>query len=620
MRIWNKKMKMGLKENSAVKVCFAAAGVLFFLAAGWFLVKQNIFHVQAADRFVYGAGLFVASLLWCFFCFFYAETLWKSVKTLCEPSYRKSNLRTVLFAAIALLGAYYFNSGSNHGHRVATRYSLLCFAVILATYRTKEELLHKRGLAVAGVCAAAFITYAAMGLFEARKRHEFVLSYFVAVCFGVLLFCFLSDLRQKRVRKVSTGYAALLLGFFALLIVFRNTRGWVFTVTIPFTLLYLQNVDETDWQELCKEFCNGVLLSFGAVLAFSLLFRPYHKFFAPRYPMAFFSVATCALYLTVVFLAALFRLLAGAYKGDGWKEQFGNLIVMGTVFCYTVMTVSRTAFLAIAAAAAAAFFSLAAALFAGKIGRLVIAYLAACLSAVMLFPTVYTATRSMPAFVGRPFIMGGEMWEGETIVSGDPIDSKKYMDIERFCAITVDKLFGNLFREAEGEESSKGLMCAPYRLGDTAILPIVLVAHGVTPDTWYNESEGSLSNGRIAIFFAYLERLNLTGHEEMGVATDEMIYPHAHNTFIQTAYDHGIPVGIYFLTLGAVSLTRAICFCVRKKNDIYAALPVMMITAFGMASLTEWTFHPSILLGFTLLFVQGPLLSKLPAGKNGDKG
>lgn len=613
-------MKMGLKERRAAQVFFAAAGVLFFLASGWFLVKQNIFRVEIADRSVYGAGLFVASVLWCFFCFFYAEELWKNLKTLLNPSCRKSNLRTLMFAGIALLGMYYFNSGSNHGHRVATRYSLICFAVILMTYRTKEALLHKRNLAVAVGCAFLFIAYVAMGLLEARKRHEFVLSYFVAVLFCVLLCCFISDIRQKKLRKVSVSYAALLFVFFVLLILFRNTRGWVFTVTVPFTLLYLRDADEADWKELFREFCNGVLLSFGAVLAFSLLFRPYHKLFAPRYPMAFYSVATCSLYLTVVFLVAAFRLLNGFYEERKWKEQFGNLIVMGTVFCYTVMTVSRTAFLAIIAACAAAFFCLAAALFEKRIGRLFLAYIAACVSAVILFPLVYTMTRSIPAFVGHPFIMGGEMWEGETITSEDPVDSEKYMDIRRLRSITVDKLFGGSFHKLFDEEetnsvSGDGISRAPYRVGNTALLPMVLVAHGVTPDTWYNESGGNLSNGRIDIFLAYLERMNLTGHDVMGVETEEMSYPHAHNTFLQTAYDHGVLVGGYFLMLGAVSLIRAICFCVRTKDNIYAVLPLMMITAFGVASLTEWTFHPSILLGFTLLLVQEPLLSKLPERK-----
>lgn len=614
------KMKMGLKEGRAAQVFFAAAGVLFFLASGWFLVKQNIFRVEMADRSVYGAGLFVASVLWCYFCFFYAEELWKNVKALRNLSCRNSNLRTLLFAATALLGMYYFNSGSNHGHRVATRYSLICFAVILMTYRTKEELFHKRNPAIAAGCAVLFITYAATGLLEVRKRHEFVLSYFVAVLFGVLLCCFISDIRQKKLRNVSVSYAALLFGFFVLLILFRNTRGWVFTVTVPFTLLYLRDADEADWKGLFREFCNGVLLSFGAVLAFSLLFRPYHKLFAPRYPMAFYSVATCSLYLTVVFLAAAFRLLDGFYEERKWKEQFGNLIVIGTVFCYTVMTVSRTAFLAIIAACAAAFFCLAAALFERRIGKLFIVYIAACVSAVILFPLVYTMTRSIPALVGHPFIMGGEMWEGETITSEDPIDSEKYMDIRRLRSITVDKLFGDSFDKLFDEEeansvSGDSILRAPYKAGNTALLPMVLVAHGVTPDTWYNESEGNLSNGRIDIFLAYLERMNLTGHDVMGVETETMSYPHAHNTFLQTAYDHGVLVGVYFLVLGAVSLIRAICFCVRTKDNIYAVLPVMMITAFGVAGLTEWTFHPSILLGFTLLLVQGPLLSKLPGKK-----
>lgn len=600
------------------RICVAAAGILFLAVSAWFLIGKNIFRVEAADRCVYGIGILFAAVLWCLFLAFGWESFLAGIKSLLEPSRRAANIRTILFAAICLLGMYYFNSGSNHGHRVATRYILICLAAVLATYYAGKELINRRNLIWAGLCVPAFEAYALLGMVEADKRYEFGLDFIVAVLWGSLVLTFIREIREKKIREVSKGYAVLLLGFFALLVLFSNGRGWTFTVAIPFTLLYLKNLDEAQWKELLVEFCNGVLISFGMILAFSLLFRPYHKYFSPRYPLAFYSVATCSLYLTVVFLTAFIRLIAGSFAGRRIKEQIGNLIVMGTVFCYTVMTVSRTAFLAVGAGCIMAFFCMGISQYKNQCGRLLRSYLAAIVSAAVMFPVVFTITRSIPALVGHPFIMGGELWE-ETITSEDPMYSEKYMTIKRLYSITLEKL-GSTFEKRNVEDVSienvgLELQRAPYRVGETAALPLVLVAHGVTPETWYNESEDSASNGRVEIFIAYLQRMNLTGHDAMGVDTEEMSYPHAHNTYIQTAYDHGVPVGIYFLILGAVSLIRGILYCVRRPKDVYAALPLMMITAFAVAGLTEWTFHPSILLGFALLLVQGPLLFKLPQKK-----
>lgn len=616
-------METSRKKANAVRAILALCGILLLMAAGWLLIGKNIFGVKTADRCVYGAGLLVAAFVWCLFAFFGLERLLEGIRELSKPQYFRSHVRTALFACISLLGMYYFNSGSNHGHRVATRLSLVCFALILATYFVKKELFCKRSLVYTLLCAAAFVCFALLGLIREDRHVEFVLNFGVAVCFGILFLAFARRLwgspagkakEETGYRRLSKSYMALLLGFFVLILLFRNTRGWPFTVAVPFTFLYLLGLSETEWQKLLREFLNGVLWSFGVILTFSLLFRPYQKYFCPRYPLAFYSVATCSLYLAVVFLAAFWRLLECFALRKKGKELFFPLLVIGTVFCYTVMTVSRTAFLAIGAGAAVSVLCMACSQFKGRLTVLLCACGTAVVSALVLFPVIFTATRSIPAFVGHPYIMGGEFWEGETITSEDPVDSEKYMDIERFRTLTVDKLFRSFAGEGEADSGVSLQLEAVIRPGfkTASISPVLLVAHGVTPDTWYNESEGSASNGRVEIFLAYLERLNLTGHEAMGVDTEEMSYAHAHNTFLQTAYDHGLVTGIYFLILGAVSVIRAILYCVRKKNDMYAAIPVMMITAFGMASLTEWTFHPSILLGFTLLLVQGPLLWRLP--------
>ena len=126
------------------------------------------------------------------------------------------------------------------------------------------------------------------------------------------------------------------------------------------------------------------------------------------------------------------------------------------------------------------------------------------------------------------------------------------------------------------------------------------------------QDEGDYSNGRTTIFRSYFEQLNMTGHDEMGaVLPDGEIAVHAHNIYLQVAYDHGIGVGILFVIFGAVSLVYAVIFYVKKKDTITgAALPMVVIFSFAIAGMVEWIFHLSSPSGLVLMLVLAPLLYK----------
>ena len=107
-----------------------------------------------------------------------------------------------------------------------------------------------------------------------------------------------------------------------------------------------------------------------------------------------------------------------------------------------------------------------------------------------------------------------------------------------------------------------------------------------------SDSDSDYSNGRIDIWKAYLKELNMTGHNEMGAtAEDGEVLAHAHNVYIQVAYDHGIPVGILFGLLIVAGIAFSGVYYFRNKELFGAAVPFAVITGFAIAGLTEWNFQ-----------------------------
>ena len=130
------------------------------------------------------------------------------------------------------------------------------------------------------------------------------------------------------------------------------------------------------------------------------------------------------------------------------------------------------------------------------------------------------------------------------------------------------------------------------------------------------EDEDDYTNGRIDIFRSYMEQLNMTGHEEMGaLLKDGSIATHAHNIYLQVAYDHGIPVALLFVLVGTLSFVKAWIYFGKKKDIIaYAALPAVVIASVGAAGMVEWVFHLSHPCGLLLMLVLAPLVFKEEKG------
>jgi len=123
-------------------------------------------------------------------------------------------------------------------------------------------------------------------------------------------------------------------------------------------------------------------------------------------------------------------------------------------------------------------------------------------------------------------------------------------------------------------------------------------------DTIFDTSD--ISNGRFDIYKVYWDNLTWDGHEVMSVDGKIM---HAHNIYLQTAHDNGIAAGIVLVLLNIAAVVTSCIYYRRKRHTmVNASMPLAITTAFLVAGIVEWIFHPCNPFGFVWLLTMAPLL------------
>ena len=562
-------------------------------------------------------------------------------------------LQAAFFAMAIQAGVHYMNGLYEIHHMIAYREMLIYFGLaVIMTYKRKE-LLNWVNLIYLVIAVLAGRSYYQNQLVSPEMvspgTEEGIqvvkLTVWVGIIAGIVLLntvCIIVNMvrrlwagRVERERRFSFWYGAVLTVFFVLLIVFRNTRGWPVYLVCAFGLYYVRVAVWEKRDRLLSNICNGILLHFLVMTGYCLLHRPYMFYRYYRYPFIFHTVTISAVYLSLVVCAALAKLL-GCYRREQklscvWKE----LTVFGISVIYLVFTLSRTGYLAVAAMAFVVIPVVCLSM-KKKVRNLFIVLVMMLFIVLLCFPAVFTAQRIVPAVAAQPETMMIEELPSE-IQHGRDLDSNYYMTIRRFIHVFQSKVLGipdekciNQYKTAKDDKKRD----AEYRMAAGGfITDKMLVASSdfsgneisgqeeetQEEDEQQNEEEQQESdaeaytNGRLDIFKLYYENLNMVGHDDMYITLpDGNLVVHAHNIYLQTAFDHGIPVGIVFILFGFSTLIQSAVYYRRRKNDrLCSVLPLALLILFAVAGLTEWIFHPCHPIAFCLLLMLAPLLSDM---------
>lgn len=559
-----------------------------------------------------------------------------------------NGLQSVFIAGALWACCNYMNGLYEIHHTVAYRQQLIFFALaVIVTYKRKDifNIINLVYLIAAAFFAQRYYHGAMAALTDPEEMEILTvkLTVWAGILAGLVVIGTIRVLVRRQVKGISAAYGILVAVFFAAIMLYRNTRGWPVYLVCAFVLFYVNMAAWEGKASLLRNICNGILLHFSVMVLYCLLHRPYMFFQYYRYPFIFHTVTMSAVYLALVVCAAFVKFLDAYRREQRLAAVYKELILFGVSVVYLLLTLSRTGYLAVMVMAVV---MLPVTCFSMKSRwRSILRGGAMMLLAVFVcFPAVFTAQRAVPAAIARPELHEIEELPVE-IVHGRDMDSEYYITIQRFIQVFQMKVLGipemeslqamDMLTDA-GEECTDGFVRAkdeeillasagntdagvrnmPTDSGIAVEEGVIEIASADTQvqaenqDGVEQEEEDSYTNGRLKIFRLYYNNLNRIGHDDMGIMEPNGHYNvHAHNIYLQVAYDHGIYVGVIFILLGVGTLVQAAVYYHRRKEDrICAALPLALLILFAVAGLTEWIFHPCSSIAFCLLLTMAPLL------------
>ncbi len=406
------------------------------------------------------------------------------------------------------------------------------------------------------------------------------------------------------------------------MVVVQPETTWQLSILLYFAPFYLTNFREKDLNNLYTGLAEGIIIGFLIVQGYALMHRPFDSMNF-RYTGANLNSNINALFYCGVYSAVLCKWYQMKLRRRHILLRIPIILLAGAVVSLTVFTGGRTAL--ITEALITLFFLVFQALARkrGKILEFLLDGVILCGVILLCFEPTFKLVRYLPAMVDEPRYVDGEDIE-KKIQQGDPIDDEKYVEFEEM----LENNFGRMLwflesEEEENEEISKMDFNLLWLLGPA----LKVEASSWEEVYWYPEDTIYMEPGcdsrhpillpeeytdpvkmRMAIWRYYFKELNLIGVREETEGpwiTKSFQAIHAHNFFLQMAYEFGWPVGVLLIFL-SIQLYNKALFGIgeRKSGAWYYRLFVTLCYAivmvfFGILEM-NWVFG---YLSFTMFFL-----------------
>ena len=627
-----------LTVGQVVKFTANPVAVLIFGTLMVMVFPLRIFDLRALDIIFYELGLIITCGIVLYAINHKSVKLQVGISFWQDTELKDRLIYVLMMLAIAFSIWYacdYMNDLYDIFHTLSMRrMTIALLALMLLTFSFKELVTPVNALWFLASLVAGFVYYGrnALGIDEKEyDLHNAALKYLITII--IMAGLVVIDLVKKIIRgeyrkKVRlTPFGITLLALFVSMIIFRNTRTWGIILIAVFTALYLRLLVWKGFRDWYKILSGGLMLNFAMSLLFSLLHRYFSAYVSGRFAFIFHTVTVTAEYLTFMGAAATVMLVIkivafpkNCKVVELFKSAWKEIILFGWIMSYAIFTVSRTAYAAIIVSILAVVL-VTVIRHKGQFIRLVCAMI---VSVLICFPAAFTLQRLIPTIVADPvfydiddtdnLIRGGANWR-----------SSNFMCVERFVNLFASKILGadvgdyrypdDIYNYDENGDPILDIYGYPldeaveeiyYGKGTDAEYVGQLLASGAFTRAEYfmlleslngYVDEGSrldvMSNGRITIFKSYLADINLTGHDAMGAPLPNgEIALHAHNTYLQVAYDNGIITAVIFIIMIIAAIVSSLrLIAAKEKDEPLTFMAFAVIIGFVVCGMTEWVFH-----------------------------
>ncbi|MCH5274581.1 MAG: hypothetical protein J1E65_01985 [Lachnospiraceae bacterium] len=511
-------------------------------------------------------------------------------------------LQTLAFAGVMTGGVNYLNALSVAEQKQATNLVYCSFALVVICSFTRKELLNWYNLVYMVIAIAAGIFYCLpykedLEQWDIAKGNAWCVALWGIVLCNIIRLLILERRPRYRISGIYTAAVVLLLASW---ISHRNGRTWPIEAAVFFGLFAVRVLFKGKRTVYLHHFCDGVFLHFLGISGYAFLYRPFHFYTHVRYGGIFHTVTAAAVYDCLVLVLAAGSFLVKYAKGKSLSALWKEIGMMGLSGGFLFLTASKTGIYTAGGLILLVSAVTAVTEYKEQIIRLVKCVGVLNLTVVAFSIIVFSACRLGPAVISKPFTYEIE-WFPDSIKEGEAWDSFRFITVQKYLSVLNSRF--TVYSHAEDAQNQSSDNGAE---DDLANEPQSMVNSGNVLTFDVESLGGNLdySNGRLEIFRHYLNALDWKGHVGVTLPDGSDINPaHAHNVYLQVAYDFGIAAGIGFIVFCVFAGIRSILYYVRHITEVTSVLPVLVLGVYGVCGLAEWVYTPFIPTGFAFFFV-----------------
>lgn len=393
------------------------------------------------------------------------------------------------------------------------------------------------------------------------------------VVIGYLVLYILWDWKQiRKAGRINKNCFFIIMGMLALMQLSVHEVLWPIWFLCLFGSFYLIGMSEDKEELFIEGMFIGIIVWFFVQQIIAFGFRPYDYV---RYKGLYSGETQNGIFYMVVFCAFTGTwLLLKKRKAKMFKRCLCFILSAGCVG-FQFLTGGRASFLGVVAAAILAYMAYDI-IMCNSFRHWLLQGIALMVCIVLLFPAVYGCVRYLPTVLHHPIWFEGEYNENTSVHSYDPWNSDRYISFQEALVENLGrmmKIFGiQIYMESDQIKILTPLSLTVYaeELGEPG-------SSLENPFLFEGTNFSSSASIRKVIYYYYATHLNFAGHSKTvsGFYLEGASYfDHAHNMFLQVAYDYGILAGILFLIWNLWCLIRLI-----RRKDIQGIICATFLTA-----------------------------------------